>query len=231
MAGAAAIARKVIIVTYLIVLHGAIVWLLLDKYVLASVFQENWSSNGVPAPSVEPLVTPTTVPSLSPTQSVDVPSPPVGVTRPTAPGTLIIPVAGVRPDQLQDTFSQARSEGRVHEAIDIPAAQMTPVLAAADGEIVRFHDSVPGGTTIYQISTDKRYFFYYAHLHSRAPGIAEGQQVTRGTIIGYVGDTGNAGAGNFHLHFAITAVVDPKRFWEGTSIDPYPILTGKAVLP
>ena len=108
---------------------------------------------------------------------------------------------------------------------------MTPVVAVADGEIVKLHDSNLGGITIYQLSADKRYFYYYAHLHSRAPGIAEGQPVTRGTVIGYVGDTGNAGAGNFHLHFSINAVTDTKRFWDGISINPYPILRGEQPLP
>ena len=143
----------------------------------------------------------------------------------------MIPVHGVSADQLIDTYTQSRSESRMHEAIDIPAAVMTPVLAADDGEIVKFHDSELGGITIYQISADKRYFYYYAHLHSRAPGLAEKQFVTRGTTIGYVGDTGNAGAGNYHLHFSISQVVDPKRFWDGISINPYPILRGETELP
>jgi murein DD-endopeptidase MepM/ murein hydrolase activator NlpD len=43
-------------------------------------------------------------------------------------------------------------------------------------------------------------------------------------VIAYVGDTGNAGSGNYHLHFAIWAVTDPKRIWEGENIDPYPLL-------
>jgi murein DD-endopeptidase MepM/ murein hydrolase activator NlpD len=131
---------------------------------------------------------------------------------------------------LFDTFSQARSEGRTHDAIDIPAAVGTPVLAASDGEIVKFYDSDKGGITIYQLSADRKYFFYYAHLLRRAEGLAEKQFVPRGTTIGYVGDTGNAGSGNYHLHFAITAAVDEKRFWEGISINPYEILTGRAEL-
>jgi len=68
---------------------------------------------------------------------------------------LIIPVAGVRPDHLLDTFSDARSEGRSHDAIDIPAPAETPVIAAADGKIVKLFQSERGGTTIYQSSVDR----------------------------------------------------------------------------
>ncbi len=137
---------------------------------------------------------------------------------------LIVPVAGVRPDQLIDTFKDARSEGRVHDAIDIPAPAGTPVLAAADGEIIKLFPSERGGTTIYQLSTDKKLVFYYAHLQRYAEGTALGNHVHQGDVIAYVGDTGNAGAGNYHLHFSISIVADPKRYWEGTNINPYPLL-------
>jgi murein DD-endopeptidase MepM/ murein hydrolase activator NlpD len=137
---------------------------------------------------------------------------------------LIIPVAGVKPGQLLDTFADARSEGRVHDAIDIPAPAGTPVLAAADGEILKLFQSERGGTTIYQLSVDRKLVFYYAHLQGYADGLAPGKFVRQGEVIAYVGDTGNAGAGNFHLHFSIAIVPDPKRYWEGTNINPYPLL-------
>lgn len=137
---------------------------------------------------------------------------------------LIIPVVGVKPDQLLDTFADARSEGRVHDAIDIPAPVGTPVVAAADGEIVRLFQSERGGTTIYQFSNDKKLVFYYAHLQRYADGLTAGHFARQGEVIGYVGDTGNAGAGNFHLHFSISIITDPKRHWEGTNINPYPLL-------
>ena len=137
---------------------------------------------------------------------------------------LIIPVAGVRPDQLIDTFDDARSEGRVHDAIDIMAAAETPVLAAADGKILKLFNSDRGGTTIYQLTTNGDLVFYYAHLSRYADGLTEGNVVNQGQVIAYVGDTGNAGAGNYHLHFSIATVSDPKRYWEGTNINPYPLL-------
>jgi murein DD-endopeptidase MepM/ murein hydrolase activator NlpD len=137
---------------------------------------------------------------------------------------LIIPVAGIRKDQLLDTFADARSEGRVHDAIDIPAAAGTAVIAAADGVIIKLFQSERGGTTIYQLSADRKFVFYYAHLQSYAAGLAAGSVVKQGEVIAYVGDTGNAGTGNFHLHFSISVVADPKRYWEGTNINPYPLL-------
>jgi murein DD-endopeptidase MepM/ murein hydrolase activator NlpD len=137
---------------------------------------------------------------------------------------LIIPVAGVKSEQLQDTFTDARSEGRAHDAIDIMAPAGTPVVAASDGEIVRLFQSDRGGTTIYQLSPDKKLVFYYAHLQRYADGLVVGKFARQGEVIGYVGDTGNAGAGNYHLHFSIAVLADPKRYWEGTNINPYPLL-------
>ena len=139
-------------------------------------------------------------------------------------GKIIIPVAGVRREELRDTFNDARSEGRVHDAIDIIAPEGTPVLAAIDGQIARFFDSERGGITIYQFNTEHNLIFYYAHLKGRAEYLQENAMVKQGQVIGYVGDTGNAGKGNFHLHFAIWYVDDPKRFWEGPNINPYPLL-------
>ena len=141
---------------------------------------------------------------------------------------LIIPVAGVRSEQLLDTYSDARSEGRTHDAIDIMAPAETPVLAAADGKILKLFQSEKGGITIYQLSASQELIFYYAHLSHYADGLTEGSLVKQGEVIAYVGDTGNAGPGNYHLHFSIALVTDPKRYWEGTNINPYPLLQNRA---
>lgn len=137
---------------------------------------------------------------------------------------LAVPVKGVKPEQLLDTFQDARAEGRVHDAIDIPAPAGTPVIATAEGEVIRLLQSDRGGTTIYQASKDKKLVFYYAHLQRYADGLTVGKTVWQGETIGYVGDTGNAGAGNYHLHFSVMIAKDPKRYWEGTNINPYPLL-------
>ncbi len=183
-----------------------------------------------PQASVAVSSTPTVSPAESPLDPVEEASP---EGRPLVPApdasfvgklNLIMPVVGVRPEQLLDTFADARSEGRVHDAIDIPASAGTPVLAAADGEIIKLFQSERGGITIYQFSADKNLVLYYAHLERYADGLVPGRFVRQGEVIAYVGDTGNAGAGNYHLHFSIAVVADPKRYWEGPNINPYPLL-------
>ena len=175
------------------------------------------------ANSSTPSPTSSESPAL-PTPLPDNPSPAPQVGEAPAPNNLIIPLAGVRPDQLRDTFSESRAEGRVHDAIDIVAAKGTPVLAAADGTIVKLFQSERGGTTIYQLSTDNRFVYYYAHLDRYAEGLAEGHLAKQGETIAYVGDTGNAGAGNYHLHFSIALISDPKHYWQGLNLNPYPLL-------
>ena len=209
-------------VGYLVVLHIVAAYLIVD-----------WFDRRFPASEVatipevqsdQPTVAP--IPATPSSTATPVPSPPATAADAPLlrPGKLIIPVAGIRSEQLVDSFSDARSDGRVHDAIDIAAPLGTPVLAAADGSITKFFDSKAGGITIYQSSSDGQYMYYYAHLSSRAAGLSEGQSITQGTVIGYVGDTGNAGAGNYHLHFSIALVADKRRYWEGTYIDPYPLL-------
>ncbi|HYJ89476.1 MAG TPA: peptidoglycan DD-metalloendopeptidase family protein [Pyrinomonadaceae bacterium] len=191
-------------------------------------------ASATPTPAISPTINPL-VTSATPSPA-DIPQAEPGLSPSqtggdAAPSTtfigklnLIIPVAGVKPEQLLDTFTDARSEGRSHDAIDIQAPAGTPVLAATEGEIVKLFQSERGGTTIYQLSPDKKLVFYYAHLQRYADGITAGKYVRQGEVIAYVGDTGNAGAGNYHLHFSIAALADPKRYSEGTNINPYPLL-------
>jgi murein DD-endopeptidase MepM/ murein hydrolase activator NlpD len=174
-----------------------------------------------PSPSSEVLPSPSqTPPPLQPE-----PTPQTNTSAIVIPSqSLIIPVAGIQSKDLRDTFNDARSEGRVHNAIDIMAPRGALVVAATDGKLVKFFDSEKGGITIYQMGTDQKTIYYYGHLDRRAENLREGDFVKQGTLLGYVGDTGNSGAGNYHLHFSIWTVDDPKRYWEGTNINPYPLL-------
>lgn len=146
------------------------------------------------------------------------------------PAGLIIPVAGIKADQLVDTFTAARAGGgRRHDAIDIMAPDGTPIYAVADGTIEKLFNSVRGGITLYERSNDQRWVYYYAHLSAYAPGIVEGQRLKRGQFIGRVGHSGDASPDGPHLHFAINQMSAGEKWWHGAPVNPYPLLAGKRV--
>ena len=153
-------------------------------------------------------------------------------TTPAATGSgLLIPVQGIPASQLSDTFTDARSAGRLHDAIDIMAPAGTPVLAVADGHVEKLFDSKPGGLTVYQFNRDGTLAYYYAHLQRYADGLAEQQAVRRGQVLGYVGATGNASPDAPHLHFAIFELGPEKLWWKGDAVNPYPQLHGDMPTP
>lgn len=146
------------------------------------------------------------------------------------PTGIAIPVAGVKPGDLVDTFTQARAGGaRVHDAIDIMASSGTPVIAAAEGRVEKlFFSKGGGGIAAYVRSPDGKWIYYYAHLQEYARGLAEGQQVKRGAPIGKVGFTGNANPAGPHLHFAVNRMSTGEKWYQGSPVNPYPLLVGRS---
>lgn len=183
------------------------------------------------APAIPPVVLPVVLPVV-PVAPVMPPvvapfAPPAASAASAAGATvakLLIPVSGVTANQLSDTFGQARGAERRHEALDIMATMGTPVLAVADGKVVKLFDSKPGGLTLYQFDPSETYSYYYAHLDRYASGVSEGMQLKRGDLIGYVGATGNADPAAPHLHFAVFELAPQKHWWQGTPVNPYPLL-------
>jgi peptidoglycan LD-endopeptidase LytH len=137
---------------------------------------------------------------------------------------LPVPVEGISRDQLHDTYTASRSQGRTHHAIDIHAPRGTPVIAVADGTVRKLHSGARGGLSVYLLDDDGSTRYYYAHLDGYAQGLREGQRVERGEVIGYVGDTGNAAPGDYHLHFSVAIMENPSRWWEGRNLNPYVLL-------
>lgn len=178
---------------------------------------------GMAPPSVAPLPAPVTP---RPAAIEALPS----LTPPSVP-PLLVPVQGVATSALADTFVQSRGAGRLHDAIDIMAPRGTPVLAVDDGVVVKLFASVPGGLTLYQFDPRQELAYYYAHLDSYAPGMLEGKLVRKGELIGHVGSTGNAAPNAPHLHFAVFVLGPEKNWWQGTAINPYPLLVGKSEQP
>jgi murein DD-endopeptidase MepM/ murein hydrolase activator NlpD len=135
---------------------------------------------------------------------------------------LRLPVAGADVDAMEGGFGERRGGGsRGHEAVDILAPRHTPVHAVDGGRVAKLFFSKAGGITIYQFDPSGRFCYYYAHLERYADGLREGQEVSAGDVIGYVGTSGNAPANTPHLHFAVFALTDTRRWWEGRPLDPF----------
>ena len=176
-----------------------------------------------PAPNVQPDLTAVDLP-VKPDPDVKAAVTSVPDIAAAKPDGLLVPVKGVQYSAITDTFGQPRGKERRHEALDIMAPKGTPVLAAADGKVVKLFTSKPGGLTVYEFDPTSTYAYYYAHLDRYADGLKEGMQVKRGDVLGYVGSTGNASAEAPHLHFAVVELTPEKEWWKGTPVDPYPLL-------
>ena len=153
---------------------------------------------------------------------------PAAASAPAEPPALLLPVQGIAASDLRDTFDDGRDGNQKgHQAIDILAPRGTPVLAVDDGRIVKLFLSQPGGITIYQFDPTGRFAYYYAHLDRYAEGLAEGQAVWRGSVIGYGGSTGNASPEAPHLHFALFRLGPEKQWWKGEPVNPFRYLGGR----
>lgn len=132
---------------------------------------------------------------------------------------LPMPVYGVARSDVADTWGQARTEGRSHEGVDIFAERGTPVFSATVGYVVRVDFGFRGGSNVMVVGPGGVYY-YYAHFERRASGIERGTYVTPDTILGYVGNSGNAVGTPPHLHFGVYLVP-----WN--AINPYPLLVDR----
>lgn len=134
-----------------------------------------------------------------------------------------MPVRGVRVRQVADTFGAPRGGGRLHEGQDIFAPKGTPVYSATEGIVTRIGEGELGGLYVFVMGPGGRRY-YYAHLEAYAKDLNEGDLVTPETLIGYVGNTGNARTTPPHLHFGIYG-----SWWNPDEqvIDPLPLLVDR----
>jgi peptidoglycan LD-endopeptidase LytH len=170
------------------------------------------SAGEVAATTGEPLVAPAPPTSL----------PPASVIADLRRRDLRLPLDDADIEAMKGGFGEGRDAGgRPHEAVDILAPRNTPIRAVEDGAIAKLFTSKAGGLTIYQFDPSGRFCYYYAHLERYAPGLHDGQHVSQGEVIGFVGTSGNAPPNTPHLHFAVFELDADRHWWKGRAIDPY----------
>jgi murein DD-endopeptidase MepM/ murein hydrolase activator NlpD len=140
-------------------------------------------------------------------------------------GTIMFPMNPLPRCELSKTsFGQPRPGGRTHEGIDLMATLGQEIYAVGNGTLIRqaidgnADATLSGNAWKLQLSDGTGTYYFYAHLSKFADGLKLGDSVTIGQLLGYVGDTGDPGPGNYHLHFE----VHPKG---GAAVDPFPLLT------
>lgn len=137
---------------------------------------------------------------------------------------LMVPIEGMSRGAIRDDFQAKRVDNggadRIHGALDLLAPRFTPVLAADDCVIGRLFSGPVGGIVIYASDLQQRFVYYYAHLQRYRRGLAVGDTVAKGTVIGYVGTTGNAPPDTPHLHFQVMKRGVGRAWWDGPAINP-----------
>ena len=200
----------------------------------AGVFVDGWlRTYGPPKPvqatakpfeaPAEPIVAaPPPHVAAPPAEAPVIAAPPLPTIGAPSSSELRAPIDGMSIESLKGGFSEVRGS-RGHEAVDILMPRGTPIHAVSDGTIAKLFFSKPGGITIYEFNTDGRLCYYYAHLERYADGLHEGQHVSKGEVLGYVGTSGNAPPNAPHLHFAIFELNADRKWWQGRPLDPYTV--------
>jgi len=138
--------------------------------------------------------------------------------------SIVMPVEGVRVRDVADTWGGARSAGRSHEGQDIFASTGTPVYSGTEGYVYRIGDNILGGNTVVVVGGGG-WRYYYAHLSDYAPDLREGQFVTPDTLLGFVGNTGNAISTPPHLHLGVYTGELETCDWD--AINPLPLIVDR----
>jgi murein DD-endopeptidase MepM/ murein hydrolase activator NlpD len=139
------------------------------------------------------------------------------------PGDVALPVEGLSARALKSSWHAPRSGGRRHKGIDLFAPKGTRVLSATQGVVWKVGTDSLGGRVVTVLGEGPA-LYYYAHLDDWAPGLAAGLEVTAGTALGTVGNSGNARATPPHLHFGVYRV----GLWGARAVDPAPMLVSAA---
>jgi murein DD-endopeptidase MepM/ murein hydrolase activator NlpD len=198
-------------------------------------FAETWVQAGLPEPVLptapgKSKETATKVPSKAPEPKKGHPQSlaptlrpiPQGLQPKLTAGGYVFPVFGQV--SFVDTFGAFRGDvaGNWHHGDDLFAPLGAPVLACADGTVFSVGWNDVGGNRLW-LRDGQGNEFYYAHLSAYTPAAKNGNHVKAGEVLGFVGNTGDAQATPYHLHFEVHPVSLLALGYDG-AVDPTPYL-------
>jgi murein DD-endopeptidase MepM/ murein hydrolase activator NlpD len=130
---------------------------------------------------------------------------PPDITPKLTAGGYVFPVYG--PSSFVDTFGSPRGDvsGGWHHGDDIFAPLGAPLLAVASGTVFSVGWNKVGGNRLW-LRDGQGNLFYYAHLSAFSPLAVNGNRVSAGDVVGFVGNTGDAQGTPFHVHFEVHPV-------------------------
>ena len=137
------------------------------------------------------------------------------------PSDLPVPVDNVRANRIADTFGAPRGRDRTHQGVDIFAPRGTAIRSSTWGVVTSIRDGGLGGRQVWVLGPGGERH-YYAHLEGWAPGLEAQQIVHAGTLLGFVGDSGNAKGAPPHLHYGI--------YGNDGAYDPLPLFRSAATV-
>ncbi len=129
---------------------------------------------------------------------------------------------GVGVKDISSNFGDPRDGGaRAHEGEDIMAVKGTPIVSPTNAVVIRITTNLTSseGNAVYTANPGGE-TFVYMHLDRIGEGVVSGLVLGQGSLIGYVGNTGNASGGAAHLHLEI-------HNSSGVPTDPFPRLTAE----
>ena len=171
------------------------------------------ASSNQPVVDVKPSVVTPVKPTLpTPEEKVEEEAPPVSAVTELLP-QVISPLDGTTVTVFSMSellYDETMADWRTHEGLDIQAAEGDAVKTAAAGEVISVTRDELMGTTVC-IAHSGGYVTKYSSLQENPP-ISQGQKLSAGDIVGYVGTAAAEASMGPHLHFAVEK--------DGTLIDP-----------
>ena len=161
-------------------------------------------------------------PSVAPEKPNLTVRPPFDVTLRLTAGGYVFPVYG--PTSFGDSFGAPRGDiaSGWHHGVDIFGQIGEPLLAVSDGTVFSVGWNDIGGYRLW-LRDKAGNQFYYAHLSAYSPFAVNGKQVKAGTVLGFMGNTGDAATTPYHLHFEIHPVGLLYLGYDG-AVNPYTYL-------